>query len=465
MHFYNFNPSVFNNSARHLSLVERAIYRDLIDMYYVTEQAIDGSDMPMLERKLMCRTDSEKQALQNILTEFFTKKRSGKYHIARIDNEIRKYQHSEKIKEYQLLRKIESVELAAKLYFKELDSNGNSERNDSNGERNAHNETMSNADRAKLYRLRVKNISNELESLGAELPSGKLTMAELTKLCEEYGIDANDDKFKADHSNNERNESESNERNDSRNDQRNESNGKNHSYNYELETKNQELLTNSLKQKSAGEIESVLTKDLDQERQMAKATVSDWVEPSLESVLDRLAESGDYIRLTPDIFKSEIKKFKAHYADKAFNSNKSFSADYLFELLHSWFVNSAERLNAAKAPVVEDTDYSMVGRKPQPQPQPQSSNGNPSAATTEKRFRYAPSATHCVVANGLWYEPFPGLSANQTQELLDIERMPGEVADEVYERLYPQYASDTSNQAPVTTAKASKMNDGIGALI
>ena len=57
MHCYNFNIADFNNSTRHLSLPERAIYRDLIDMYYHNEQAIDSSDMERLARRLREATE------------------------------------------------------------------------------------------------------------------------------------------------------------------------------------------------------------------------------------------------------------------------------------------------------------------------------------------------------------------------------------------------------------------------
>ena len=38
MNYYQHHIGDFNNATRHLSLVERAIYRDLLDMYYDTEQ-------------------------------------------------------------------------------------------------------------------------------------------------------------------------------------------------------------------------------------------------------------------------------------------------------------------------------------------------------------------------------------------------------------------------------------------
>ena len=97
MHFYNFNINDFNATTRHLNHLERALYRDLIDMYYQDEKPIT-SNLPQLERKLLVKTDDEKQALQNVLTDFFVvKKLKGDsepcYHNARIDRELKNYKH------------------------------------------------------------------------------------------------------------------------------------------------------------------------------------------------------------------------------------------------------------------------------------------------------------------------------------------------------------------------------------
>lgn len=97
MHHYQFHINDFNASTRHLSHVERALYRDLIDMYYSTEKPITA-DLARLERVLLVKTDDEKQALQNVLADFFVvKKLKGDaepcYHNARIDRELKNYKH------------------------------------------------------------------------------------------------------------------------------------------------------------------------------------------------------------------------------------------------------------------------------------------------------------------------------------------------------------------------------------
>lgn len=89
MHFYPHNIADFNNATRHLTRVERSVYRDATERYYDTEVLLT-KDISLLERKLMCRTDEEKEALKAVLAEFFIEKEDGYFH-ERCEAEIEKY--------------------------------------------------------------------------------------------------------------------------------------------------------------------------------------------------------------------------------------------------------------------------------------------------------------------------------------------------------------------------------------
>jgi uncharacterized protein YdaU (DUF1376 family) len=89
MNFYPHHISDFNNATRHLTRVERSVYRDAIEMYYDKESPIPA-DIELLNRKLLCITEEEKQALLAILSEFFTLS-DGLYRHDRCDLEIEKY--------------------------------------------------------------------------------------------------------------------------------------------------------------------------------------------------------------------------------------------------------------------------------------------------------------------------------------------------------------------------------------
>ena len=90
MHFYPHNIADFNNSTRHLTRVERSVYRDAIELYYDTEQPLPGDDFAWLAKRLLCHSEEEKNALQSILGEFFVPEGEC-YRHERCDLEIEKY--------------------------------------------------------------------------------------------------------------------------------------------------------------------------------------------------------------------------------------------------------------------------------------------------------------------------------------------------------------------------------------
>ena len=88
MKHYPHHISDFNNATRHLSRIERSLYRDLIELYYETEKPLP-LDVQALCRRIVaneCSTDVER-----LLNEFFTQTPVGWYH-ERCEEEISKYQ-------------------------------------------------------------------------------------------------------------------------------------------------------------------------------------------------------------------------------------------------------------------------------------------------------------------------------------------------------------------------------------
>lgn len=91
MRFYPYHIGDFNNATRYASRLERSIYRDLLDMYYEQESAIDGTDLDKLQRRLNVRSTDEQTALDFVLTEYF-ENQEGFYFNNRCEFEIKKYQ-------------------------------------------------------------------------------------------------------------------------------------------------------------------------------------------------------------------------------------------------------------------------------------------------------------------------------------------------------------------------------------
>jgi uncharacterized protein YdaU (DUF1376 family) len=73
MHHYQHNIKTFNSATRHLTRVERSLYRDLIELYYDSEKPLPADNFDRLARLVLANSDEEKQALLYVLSEFFTK--------------------------------------------------------------------------------------------------------------------------------------------------------------------------------------------------------------------------------------------------------------------------------------------------------------------------------------------------------------------------------------------------------
>ena len=89
MHYYQHNIADFNNATRHLTRVERSLYRDMIELYYDKEQPLP-LDETQLFRRVLAVTDEEKQAVKNVLADFFVLSDEGWRH-GRCDTEIEAY--------------------------------------------------------------------------------------------------------------------------------------------------------------------------------------------------------------------------------------------------------------------------------------------------------------------------------------------------------------------------------------
>lgn len=88
MNYYRHHIGDFNGATRHLSRVERAIYRDLLELYYDIEGPLTA-DVDRLARRCLV-PENEMAELRHVLDEFFTLSDDG-YHNSRADREIAEY--------------------------------------------------------------------------------------------------------------------------------------------------------------------------------------------------------------------------------------------------------------------------------------------------------------------------------------------------------------------------------------
>jgi uncharacterized protein YdaU (DUF1376 family) len=90
MKHYPHHIGDFDKATRHLTRIERSVYRDLIDLYYDTEQRLT-LDVQALCRRIVARSNEESTAVEQVLNEFFTETPTGWYHD-RCEAEIEAYQ-------------------------------------------------------------------------------------------------------------------------------------------------------------------------------------------------------------------------------------------------------------------------------------------------------------------------------------------------------------------------------------
>lgn len=92
MNYYSHNIGDFDRATRHLSRLERSIYRDLLDVYYDTEEPLT-LDLPKLKRKILANSNEESTGVEQVLNEFFIQTPNGWFH-SRCDEEISIYRAS-----------------------------------------------------------------------------------------------------------------------------------------------------------------------------------------------------------------------------------------------------------------------------------------------------------------------------------------------------------------------------------
>lgn len=92
MHYYTHHIGDYKRDASHLTLTEHGIYRQLLDLYYLTENPLNANAL----RLIGVRTDDEIILANNILNEFFDNTSNGYVH-KRCEAEIsRIYEKSDK---------------------------------------------------------------------------------------------------------------------------------------------------------------------------------------------------------------------------------------------------------------------------------------------------------------------------------------------------------------------------------
>lgn len=363
MHFYQFNPADFNNSARHLSLVERALYRDLIDMYYCDEQAIDASNMARLERRLLCRTQDEKDSLAYVLSEFFVK-RGNKFHHHRIDREIKNYRYAHR-NDGTMLDKVVTNDVT------HTDNDV------------THDVTMldTKTRQQKAYD-KVKNMVNLLKQHGIKATT-RMSIGELQSLLAENNLNVQCDDV----------------------------------------THDVTMLDNGLTLSDAKNAAITINQEPETNNQFNNNTttagelkifdIRDWVAPSYAEVSIVLANNDIDFSIDEDSYIAEVDKFKAYNANQVAQGKPALSDEqYRITKFVDWFKHLANKQQAPKsvisAPVVHDDDLPEIYRQSSQSDQTYHPSHAPAAPAKKLPGMFS--------AYGQNYMPLEGMDAKGTFE-------------------------------------------------
>ena len=115
MNYYQHHIGDFNNATRHLTRLERSVYRDLIELYYESECELPA-DKAAICRLILARSNEEATVVEQVLNEFFTETLNGYFH-SRCDAEILKYKanNSQKAQAGKASAEARAARLAEKL--------------------------------------------------------------------------------------------------------------------------------------------------------------------------------------------------------------------------------------------------------------------------------------------------------------------------------------------------------------
>lgn len=350
MHFYQHHIGDFNNATRHLSIIERAIYRDLLDMYYEQESAIDASDLTKLQRRLLIRSTDEKQALEFVLDEFF-EKQDDFYFNNRCESEIKQYQD-----------KLETAIKAGK-------ASGEARRKKAN--------------KKQRKDLDNKGVDGDINDRSTDVQQ---TLNENTQNVEPTN-------------------------------------------NHEPRTINQEPKNSN--NNSASDF-SVID------------SIADWVHPELTEINAMLMLGAPPVpAISQADYDYQLKKFKNYYAEEEQKGSYIRTEGRRKDVLTDWIKRDyirQQKIKAQSQPArfnIDNEDWSgTTASKSEGHDSDLPAVYHPSHSKPATQAKPNPSTS--VMVNGLWKEPLPGMSVQQTYDHISQQHMPGEMQDETYDRLLNQ---------------------------
>lgn len=417
MHSVFHNLTDWDNETKYMSRTEKTVFLDLYSMYLLSEKPIDGGDIALLERRLSCHSEDEKQALAFVLKDKF--KKTGKYYKRAAWDKI--------LKDYKWGKRTKGNTVG-----NDIGNAGNESGNEGGNAGNHDSNVLSNAERVAKHKKERKAIIADLTNTGIVFDK-KSSIANLRTLHEKHVVIEG-------------------------NETGNQTNAKNTAItsNHEPSTNNHqpvsedahtnagEVIVDSSVTSNANQpaVTQPVTTKADQIRSQHSSDIENWVEPMIDEMRGELFRAGKLMQLTEDQYELHVKEFKAHYAEQALLGKPILTDSNRKAKLRKWLAGEIDKQKITEARQEKAVGRFTTDNENWTTTAKNSSNDfdsdlppiyHPSHAKPSSQPTLDPSKS--VIVNGLVRSPFPDMGVMETYAYIKSHKSPGESADETYDRL------------------------------
>lgn len=461
MHFVNHNFTDIDFETKYFNRIEKTIYFDLRSLYLSEEKPIDGSDMDLLQRRLSVISDDEKAALAFVLKDKFSK--AGKYYKrAAWDKILKDYKWGNKNKGNA------SGNVARNAVTFDVTQGVTLGNDGCNVMCNDDDTPMTPAERTRKSRQYRKIMIDSLTNIGVTVDKG-IKAADLRELYATHA-DTIASNVTTDVTDTVTNDDEP----------CNASNAKNAAI-----TSNHELLTNNHKPVSEsahtntgeavvgnfnhGSVDNSTDSNQSSDNQSAPVApvatqssanqpatkayqirgqraddIENWEAPSIDEMRGELFKAGKMMQLTEDQYALHVGDFKAYYAEQALLGKPITTESNRKAKLRKWLAGEVDKQAANQARQEKAKGTFNIDNEDW---------GNGAGTSTSSYDSDLPPVFHpshsqpvqskldpskCCIFNGLRKEPLPNMNIAETYEYIKQQKMPGESADETYDRVLTQ---------------------------
>lgn len=182
----------------------------------------------------------------------------------------------------------------------------------------------------------------------------------------------------------------------------------------------------------------------DQIRDQRADDIENWEAPTIDEMRGELFKAGKMMQLTEDQYALHVGDFKAHYAEQALLGKPITTESNRKAKLRKWLAGEVDKQAANQARQEKAKGTFNIDNEDW---------GNGAGTSTSSYDSDLPPVFHpshsqpvqskldpskCCIFNGLRKEPLPNMNIAETYEYIKQQKMPGESADETYDRVLTQ---------------------------